>query len=178
MWWLLGKIGIIIAQLERLIDTVGKLAVQIQDNSAQLRTINAQDRQILSQLGKVIDIFTPKPTYTVITIGASGGTMPLQVGQKSTATVTVLDQFGQPMTSFDFAANAPAWTLSDPNAASLAPGSTPDTEEVTGLAVGSEILSVNVPGVTNPTASLSFSVAAAAPVATSVEITTSPDITG
>jgi len=139
------------------------------------RTTNTNDQRILSQLQTLLDIFTPRASYVVITIG---GTMPLQVGASSTATVAVLDQFGQPMPGFDFTANPPSWSVSDPALASVAAGSTPDTETITASAAGSEILSVSVPGVVNGTASLSFTVRAPAAVATSVSISTSPDSTG
>ena len=103
--------------------------------------------------------------------------MPLQVGSSATATVTVLDQFGQPF-AFDFTANPPQWSVTDTAQDTLAAGPTPGTETITSVAAGSQTLSVSVPNVANGSASVAFTNVAPAPVATSVSITTSPDITG
>jgi hypothetical protein len=179
MFWIIDKIDRIIRDIERVIDLNAqliqgqRLIVARQDRLEQI--MRGDDERILFQLDQLNAIFTPRPAYVAISIG---GTMPLQVGSSAIATVTVLDQFGQPFPNFDFGANAPVWSVSDPALASVATGSTPDSETITASAAGSEVLSVSVPGVAKGTSSLSFSVTAPAAVPTSVQIVTSPDITG
>jgi len=155
-----------------------ELLKEVRQISARLAILEAarlkDDQLILSQLSQLLAIFAPRAAYVSLILG---GEMPLTVGSTATATVVVLDQFGQPF-AFDFTANPPSWTVGDAAQDSLAAGSTQDTETITSLAGGSQTLSVTVPGVANGSASLSFTNVAPAPVATSVQITTSPDITG
>ena len=159
-----------------LLNKLIKEVEQVRAHQAILESaVKGGDQQILSQLARLLAIFAPRPAYISITLG---GTMPLTVGQSATATVTVLDQFGQPFPNFDFGANPPVWTVADPAQDSLAAGSTPDSEAITSTAAGSQTLSVSVPGVANGNASVSFTNVAPAAVPTSVTITTSPDITG
>ena len=105
----------------------------------------------------------------------AGNPLTLQVGQKSTATVVVLDQFGQPM-PFDFVANPPSFSIDQPTMVAISAGPTPDQEVVAGLAVTSTPanFSVSVPTVVNPTDTEQITVVAATQVATSVKITFSP----
>lgn len=179
MWFLLDKVDAIKGKADRIIDLLARLIEIARGLSARQdvikRTIDQNDEQILLRLNQLIAKFDARPAYVAIYLG---GTMPLQVGSSSTATVVILDQFGQPFPNFDFGANPPQWNVSDPSVASVAPGSTPDTETITANAAGSETLSVTVPGVANPSATLSFTTTAPAAVPTSVQITTSPDITG
>ena len=172
------KLDLVLRELERLVTITGRLAFQVEKMNVRLAVLESivktDDAQILYELRKIVAIFDSKPSYVIINIG---GTMPLQVGASATATVVVLDQFSQPF-PFDFGANPPAWSVSDGAQDTLAPGSTPDTETVTSTAAGSQVLSVSVPSVANGSASLTFTNTAPAPVATSVQITTSPDITG
>lgn len=125
-------------------------------------------------LGVVEDIRARlMPRLTRLTITLSGGTMPLQVGATTTATVNGFDQFGNPF-AIDFAANPPSWSVSDPALATLTPNAAdPNKEDVTGVAAGTETLSVSVAGLS---ANLSFAVEAPAPVLTSVTITTEPPV--
>jgi hypothetical protein len=98
----------------------------------------------------------------------------LQVNETKTATVIVLDQFGNEF-PFDFATNQPSWSVDQPSTVGLAAGSQPQDEAVTGLAVTNldAILSVAVPGVANPNAQDTIKVVEApppTPVPTSVQI--------
>lgn len=177
MFWIIDKIDQILRGQRRLDDDLGRLVIALREQVSELIKLESVDRGILSRLDQIIAIFTPRPVYAALTFDP-GGDMPLQVGNKTTATVVVLDQFGQPMPNFDFTTNKPIWSLSDPNSANIADGPSPDTEIVNGNAAGTNVLTVQVPGVANGSASLSFSVVAAAPVPTSVRIATSPDISG
>jgi hypothetical protein len=88
----------------------------------------------------------------------------LQVNETKTATVIVLDQFGNEF-AFDFSANPPSWTVDQPSTVGIGAGSQPQDELVTGLAPTNldAVLSVSVPGVVNPTASETITVVAAPP---------------
>jgi len=127
-------------------------------------------QEILNVEIQIRDLLVPRPVS--LKVHFSGESMPLLVGSTTTATVTVLDQTGQPF-PFDFTANPPQWTV-DPNC-TIAPGTTPADEVFTGVAAGTENWSVMVPTVANPTASGSFEVHAAA-VATSVSVSFNPAV--
>ncbi len=174
------KLDLAIRELTILVDVTSRLVFQVEKMNVRLAVLESivktDDAQILYELRKIVAIFDSKPSYVIIDF-TPGGNMPLPVGSTATATVVVLDQFSQPF-PFDFGANPPSWSVSDAAQDTLATGSTPDTENVTSTAAGSQVLSVSVPGVANGSASLTFTNTAPVPVATSVSITTSPDITG
>lgn len=132
---------------------------------------NRKILKILAEIEQIVALLSQKPTWVVI----QGDFMPLQVGSTSIATVVVLDQTGNPM-SYDFSANPPSWSETG-GFAGLSAGTSPDTQTLTGVGVGTgEVVSVSVPGVANPSASITFDVVAAAQVATSVRIDTNPPV--
>lgn len=103
----------------------------------------------------------------------AGNPLTLNVGQSSTATVTVLDQFGQTF-PFDFTTNVPVWAVDNTASVGLAAGATPDAQSVSGVAAGTATLTVDVPGVTNGHDEETVTVVAPAPVATSVKVSFTP----
>ncbi len=133
-----------------------------------LHRIFQELEKILHVEKEIRDLLIPRPVS--LKVQFSGDSMPLLVGSSTTATVSVLDQTGQPF-PFDFTAVPPQWTV-DPNC-TIAPGTTPADEVFTGVADGTENWSVMVPGVTNPTASGSCEVHAAA-VAARVSVVFNP----
>lgn len=153
---------------------------QIRDLLASyLPRILGQQEESNRQLNMILRALTVRhPTSVRIVFegdqAMAGNPLTLQVGQKSTATVVVFDQFGQPMNSFDFTANPPSWTIDQPSAVGLASGSQPNQEVVSGTAAtaaGSPAnLTVSVPGVANPTDTEQVTVTQAASVPTSVQI--------
>ncbi len=93
----------------------------------------------------------------------------LNVGQSVIATVTVLDQYGNPF-PYDLNANVPSWTISDPSNIGLEAGGTPDTEKLVANGASTATLTVNVPGVPNPTDTASVTAVMAPAVASKVQI--------
>lgn len=104
----------------------------------------------------------------------AGNPLTLNVGQSSTATVQVLDQFGQIFPNFDFTTNPPVWASDNTGSVGVAAGTTPDTQSVSGVAPGTATLSVDVPGVTNGHDEETVTVTAPAPVPTSVKVVFTP----
>jgi hypothetical protein len=140
-----------------------------------LRDIRHELRQVLDELKK---FNKPRPSYVRIRFipRKENILMPLtlQVNETKTATVIVLDQFGNEF-PLDFAANPPSWTVDQPSTVGIGAGSQPQDELVTGLAPTNldAVLSVSVPGVANPNAQETITVVEApppVPVPTSVQI--------
>ena len=92
------------------------------------------------------------------------------VGVTKQAVVVVKNQFNNPMTGFDFAANPPSWSIADPAVSSIAAGDAPDHEAFTGVAAGTTALTVEVPNVLNGSDTATIVITQPADVATSVEI--------
>lgn len=97
--------------------------------------------------------------------------MPLPLNASTTATLTVLDQNGTPITNFDFGANPPTW--SDGPNVSLSPGPNPNDEVFTAVAAGQVDWSVTCAGLT---ATGSFQVEAPAQVPTSLSVEFNPAV--
>lgn len=136
-----------------------------QQNNQLLREVNAELKQLL-----------PHPTKVRIKFGGimAGNPLTLNQGQTSTATVKILDQFGNEFQNFDFGANPPVWTSSNTASVGVAAGTSADTQQVSGVAPGTATLSVDVPGVTNGHDEETVTVTAPAPVPTSVKVVFSP----
>jgi hypothetical protein len=87
----------------------------------------------------------PRPTYVRVEIQVwcyqfhyhrkDHRHMPKQinVGETAVAVITVLDQFGQPITNFDFSANPVSWSVDQPSSVGLAAGAQPDQENCSGI---------------------------------------------
>ena len=136
-----------------------------------LRTQRMLLYDLLAMTRDIVGLLRPRLSHLAII--PQGAPMSLDVGKTAVATVNGFDQFGQPF-PIDFSINTPAWSVSDPNVASIAPdATTPGSEDVTGTAAGHETLSVSVAGLT---ASLDFDVVAPAAVLTKVTITTNPPV--
>src|SRR6266700_43944 len=88
------KTDLLILEVERLVEVTKKLAADFRLISARLavleQVVRTDDQQILSQVSRLVAIFSPRPAYIAITFG---GNMPLQVGSSATAQITILDQF-------------------------------------------------------------------------------------
>ena len=137
----------------------------------QLRLQRAFLTEILADTHHIVSLLQPRLARVEI-IRSGGSPMPLNVGDTVVATVNGFDQFRNPF-PIDFSATPAAWSVSDPTLATITAGSTPADENVTGVAAGSETLSVTV---ADQSASVTFDVVAAAPVLTSVTITINPPV--
>ena len=143
---------------------------ELEQMHLDLRTQRLLVYDILADTRVIVGLLRPRLSH--LTIIPQGAPMSLDVGKTAVATVNGFDQFGQPF-PIDFAANPPAWSVSDPNVATLAADPTAGSEDVTGTAVGHETLSVTVAGLT---ATLDFDVVAPASVLSKVTITTNPPV--
>lgn len=135
-----------------------------------------EERKLLLEIIADLKKLLPHPTRVQIKFGGimAGNPLTLNVGQSSTATVQVLDQFGQIFPNFDFTANPPVWASDNTGSVGVAAGTTPDTQSVSGVAPGAATLSVDVPGVTNGHDEETVTVTAPAPVPTSVKVVFTP----
>jgi hypothetical protein len=134
----------------------------------EVREAHSEVHEVLAELRDLRDMFRPRLTRLTIL----GGTM-LEIGKTAVAAVQGLDQFGNPLT-IDFVANPPAWTVDDPALASIvADPATIGSEDVTGVAVGTEVLRVTCAGFS---AELKFDVVAPIPVLAGIAIVTNPPV--
>jgi hypothetical protein len=88
--------------------------------------------------------------------------MSLEVGKQATYKAEGFDQFGN---DFDISALPATWTLSDPGLASDAPSG--DTDVLTGVAPGDELLTVEVGGFSD---ALNITITEPVPVLSGVKI--------
>lgn len=126
-------------------------------------------KETLAITREVVRLLEPRLAHITITLEDP---MALDVGKTFVATVTGKDQFGNDF-PLDFTQAQPQWSLSDPSLATITQASQAGSEDVTGVAPGSETLSVSFAGLS---ASLSFTVAQPAPVLTSLVITANPQV--
>jgi len=133
-------------------------------------TLSVIVEEVLANVRAIYGIVAPRLDHIDIII-QEDILMPLEIGKTTIASVQGLDQHGQPF-PIDFTANPPSWSVADPTLATIAPDPTLGSEDVTGVAAGTEVLSVSVAGLS---ASLKFDVQATS-VLTSLQIVTNPPV--
>ena len=110
----------------------------------------------LKALEFIIDVITPRLARIQIDIGEPVP-VTLAVGQKTTATVVGIDQFGNPF-PIDFTANPVTFVDSAETVASDSPTPASGSDVVTGVAAGSMSLSATIPSLVNSATGQPFTV--------------------